>query len=663
MPHTGAEAGAVGRRRATRVHEPITEPDEAIAQALRSAAVAPLLASLVHLTGDESLLRGPIRPAPASIASIRGGDGDDREQREAARAMALAALAAYRDRGCTLPPPPSPATIREMMAFVVGEPVPPEYAPMMIEELAFDGGEARRAGLGDGIPAERRERLRVLVVGAGMSGILMAIRLREAGIPHLVVEKNDGVGGTWYENTYPGCRVDVANHFYCYSFAGSADWSEFYCRQPELRRYFEDCTDRFGVRPNLRLGTEVLAATWDDDGATWRVHLRDRSGREEVVEANVVISAVGQLNRPRLPDIPGLDAFAGPAFHSAAWRHDVDLAGRRVAVVGTGASAFQLVPEVARIAGHLDVYQRSPAWMSPNPGYRRAVSEGKKWLLRHVPFYDRWYRFLCFWPASDGLMPTLEVDPAWPHPERSVNARNEQVRIALTAHLRSQVGDDAELLRKVVPTYPPFGKRMLQDDGGWIAALRRPNVELVTAPIARIEPDAIAGADGSRRPADAIVLATGFHATRFLWPIDVVGRGGARLAETWGDEPRAHLGITVPGFPNLFLLYGPGTNLAHAGSIIFHSECQARYVAGCLQQMLERGTAAVECRAEACADYNRRLDERLARLVWSHPAVTNWYRNPRGRVVTTSPWRLVDYWGWTRRPDPADFSWRPGAVT
>jgi 4-hydroxyacetophenone monooxygenase len=247
------------------------------------------------------------------------------------------------------------------------------------------------------------------------------------------------------------------------------------------------------------------------------------------------------------------------------------------------------------------------------------------------------------------------VDPEWPHPERSVNAANEGMRQIFTRYMEEQIGDDAELLAKVVPSYPPFGKRMLQDNGSWLAALKRPNVELVTAGIREITPRGIICEDGSEHEVDLIVFATGFHANRFLWPMDVVGRDGLRLADAWGDDPKAYLGISVPGFPNLFCLYGPGTNLAHAGSIIFHSECQVRYAMGCLKALLERGAAAMECRPEVCDAFNRRLDETMSRMVWSHPGMDSWYKNRKGRVTTTSPWRLLDYWRWTREPDLSDY--------
>jgi 4-hydroxyacetophenone monooxygenase len=632
---------------------PITEDDAFLAAALEHASVPTLMMSLVHLTADVSPLDGPIRPGTAVMGDVDGGLSP--ADKAAVRARALAALAAYRDRGCTLPPPPSPETIRAMMSFVVGQDVPAAYVPMMLEEMALDGGDPRAVAW-EGIPAAARAGLRVVVIGAGMSGILAAIRLEEAGIPYVVIEKNAGVGGTWLENAYPGCRVDVANHFYSYSFAPNHDWPEFFSQRDELRDYFERCATDYRTRDKIRFRTEVVAARFDEDTARWLVRTRAADGREETLEAHAVVSAVGSLNRPKRPAIPGLDAFAGPVFHSAAWRHDVPLDGRRVAVIGTGASALQLVPEVAKQARRLVVFQRSAPWMVPNPRYHARVSEAKKWLLAHVPYYARWYRFLLFWPGSDGLMPSLVVGPEWPHPERAVNATNDAMRVMFTQAMADQIGDDPELLAKVTPTYPPFGKRMLQDDGRWLQALKRDNVDLVTAGIAEVTPTGVRTVDGSEHVVDVIVLATGFHANRYLWPMDIVGRGGVRLRERWGEDPQAYLGITVPEFPNFFVLYGPGTNLAHAGSIIFHSECQVRYVMGCLAALLRHeGARTLECRQDVLERYYERFDARHAGLVWSHPGMRSWYKNDAGRVTTTSPWLLVEYWSWTKEPDLADF--------
>jgi 4-hydroxyacetophenone monooxygenase len=633
---------------------PVTDADtdEVIAAALERASIPTLMMSIIHLTGDTSLLDGPLKPGPVIMGEVQGGLGE--EEKASVRARALEALKAYRDRGCTLPPPPSAETIHRMMQFQVGQEVPADYVPMMLEEMALDGADHRVVSFDD-VPDAVRQSMRVLVIGCGMSGLLTAIRLQEAGIPYVVAEKNDGIGGTWFENTYPGCRVDIANHFYCYSFEPNHDWSEFFSQRRELRDYFERCADEYGVRPHVRFRTEVVAARWNAATSRWDATLRERGGREEQLEFNAVVSAVGQLNRPKIPDFPGLETFEGASFHSAAWDPSVPLEGRNVAVIGTGASALQLVPEVAKVAGRLTVFQRSPAWMIPNPNYHALVSEGKKWLLKHVPYYARWYRFLLFWPGSDGLLPTLRIDPDWPHPERSVGPANDLMRQIFTDYMVSQLGQRPDLVEKVVPKYPPFVKRMLQDNGSWLSALTRENVELETHGIARIVPDGIVDETGRHHPLDVIVFATGFHANRFLWPIDVIGRAGVRLGDMWGDDPKAYLGITVPGFPNLFCLYGPGTNLAHAGSIIFHSECQVRYIMGCLHGLLVGGRSAMECRPEVCDDYVRRHDEAHAEMVWSHPGTGSWYRNSKGRITTTSPFLLRDYWTWTREPRLDDY--------
>ncbi len=484
------KAATVGRSPALL---PIVEDDAFLADALEHASVPTLMMALVHLTGDVGLLRGALRPGSAVPFDVDGGMSA--EDKAAVRKLALDALRAYRDRGCTLPPVPAAETIREMMSFLVGTEVPGEYVPMMLEEMALEGGDSRGVAW-SGVSPEARKRFRVVVIGAGMSGILAAIRLEEAGIPYVVVEKNGAVGGTWLENVYPGCRVDVANHFYSYSFAPNHEWSEFFSRRDELHAYFERCATDYGIREKIRFRTEVVEARFDEARSRWCMRVRGEGG-EEVLEANAVISAVGQLNRPKIPEIPGRETFGGPAFHSARWPRGLDLRGKRVAVVGTGASAFQLVPAIAEEAARVSVFQRSAPWMVRNPLYHARVSEQKKWLLAHVPAYARWFRFLLFWPMSDGLLPSLVVDPEFPHPERAVNELNDMMRAMFTQVMADTIGDDADLLAKVTPTYPPFIKRMLQDDGRWLGALKRKNVELVTDGITEIRRDGIRCADGA----------------------------------------------------------------------------------------------------------------------------------------------------------------------
>ncbi len=633
---------------------PIEDDDAAIARALEDVSIPTLMMSMVHMSGDTELLKGPLRPQGIFLNEVQGFMSE--EDRAAVRCRALEVIKAYRDGGCRLPPPPSPETLHEMMCFLVGGDVPAEYVQMMLEELELDGRDPRQVRWEGEVPEPARQDFHVVVIGCGMAGLLAAIRLEQAGIPYTVLEKNPGVGGTWYENTYPGCRVDVGNHFYCYSFEPNPDWTEFFAQREELQAYFERCLEKYGVRDRIRFETEVVAARYDETARRWSVRVRGRDGREEQLEANAVVSAVGQLNRPKLPDIPGIDAFRGPWMHSAAWRHDVDLRGKRVAVIGTGASAFQIVPSIAPDTKRLVVFQRSAQWMFPNPNYHAKVGPGVKWALRHLPYYARWYRFLLFWPGCDGGREAMKVDPDWPHPERSTCALNEAARVSFTQYMQEQVGDDPELLAKVVPDYVCLGKRTLQDNGSWLSALQRGNVELVTDPIAEIREDAIRCESGAEFPVDAIVYATGFHANRFLWPMDIVGRGGTKLRELWGDDPAAYLGIAVPGFPNLFCVYGPGTNLAHGGSLIFHAECQVRYIMECLKVLIGGGFESIECRQEAHDAYDARLRNELEGMVWSHPSIGHsWYRNRSGRVTVLSPWRLVDYWKWTKAPDLGDF--------
>ncbi|ONH62133.1 4-hydroxyacetophenone monooxygenase [Frankia sp. CcI49] len=631
---------------------PITQDDDQIAAFLEGVSVPTLVASMAHLTGDPAFVRGPLRPRTFIPNDFQGGL-EEHESR-ALREQALAAIRAYRDAGCPpVPPPPGPLA-REIMAWLVCEPVADEYAAMFLEEMNIGGDDPRRLDLGD-LDAAARHGLSVVVIGCGQSGLLAGVRLKQAGIPFTIIEKNAGVGGTWLENSYPGCRVDVGNHFYCYSFEPSDGFGGYFSQQPELLSYFRQVMRRHDIAPHVRWNTEVLSATWDEAASQWHLVTRGPDGTQTRLDANIVISAVGQLNRPLTPEIPGLDTFSGPVFHTARWDHSVGLAGKRVALIGAGASGFQVAPAIAEDVESLVVFQRSAQWMAPNRKYRQAVHDGARWAMRHLPGYASWYRFMLMYQASDKALDLVRVDPDWPGLPESVNAANEARRRVLLSWIERQVGDDPELLVKVVPDYPLMGKRLLQDDGSWLRCLRRDNVDLVRDEIIRIEPDAVVTGRG-RFEVDVIVLATGFRANEFLAPMDITGRGGVSLREQWADGPAAHLGITVPRFPNLFLMYGPGTNLAHAGSIIFHSECQLRFIGSCLRALLTGGHRSMEVTPQAFDDYVERLRAELAGTVWAHPAVRHsWYKGDDGRVHVLSPWRLVDYWRMTRDVEPGSY--------
>jgi 4-hydroxyacetophenone monooxygenase len=642
----------IGRHDGT---EPITDDDDTIAAYLEDLSVPTLMASMVHLTGDPAWIRGRVKPLGIFLNEVQGFLPV--EDQALVRAQALKAIRAYRDAGSQPTAPPPPEVVAEIMDFLVAEHVPEEYLGLVLEELELDGVDRRREPEHVGIGERAADDFGVVVIGAGMSGLLAGIRLAEAGVAFTILEKNAGVGGTWYENRYPGCRVDVGNHFYSYSFAPDDGWTEFFSRQPELQAYFEQCLHRFGVSDHVRFSTEVTAARWDDDAKRWTVSITRADGASTEITATAIISAVGQLNRPHVPDLPGRDSFAGVAMHSAAWIEGTEVAGKRVGVIGTGASAFQIVPTIAPEVEHLTVFQRSAQWMFPNPHYHQAVGPGVSWAVRHLPCYGRWYRFLLFWPACDGGLEAMRIDPDYPHPDVAVNELNEGARDVFTQWMTDQIADDPELIAKVVPDYVCLGRRTLQDNGSWLSALTRDDVDLVTEPIERITPAGVVTADGTEHPLDVLVYATGFHANRYLWPMEIVGRDRAVLSERWGDAPTAHLGITVPDFPNFFCLYGPATNLAHGGSIIFMIECQVRYVMSALAELADAGPrAALTVTHEAHDAYNERLQAELDTMVWSHPSIRHsWYRSPNGRIYILSPWRLVDYWSWTRRPNLSEF--------
>jgi len=410
------------------------------------------------------------------------------------------------------------------------------------------------------------------------------------------------------------------------------------------------------MRSHTRFNTEVTSAAFDDDRATWTLSLRTADGAEETLEVNALVSAVGQLNRPSWPNIAGRDRFEGASFHSAEWDHAVDLRGKRVAVIGTGASAVQFIPVVAEQASELVVFQRTAPWLVPTPDYHAEVSDEMRWLLRHIPSYAHWYRFWLFWRNAEGMLPLVEVDPAWEPQERSVSMLNEMLRMLLTGYLEAEFADRPDLLEKVTPDYPPSAKRVIRDNGIWARTLKRDNVQLVTEKISEITATGVVTADGVTHDVDVIVYGTGFQASRFLTPMKVVGRGGVDLHERWDGNARAYLGVVVPTFPNLFLLYGPNTNIVINGSIIYFSECEAHYVVESVRLLLERGPGAwMDCRPEVHDAYNERIDAANRKRAWGASSVNSWYKNATGRVAQNWPFALLEFWQQTRTPDPTDY--------
>ncbi len=598
-----------------------------------------LLIILVQLTGDTALLE-EFRPfikkvkeqqpedIPAEKAALLRSRLSDVLSNQGSAQARDAALAA------------------RLVRTVMGEPVPDEYLPMILE---FSG-----------IVPAREERpiaqanFRVAIIGSGLLGIAAAVYLQKAGFDIVMIEKTDAPGGTWNDNRYPGCGVDTASHFYSYSFAPNPDWGHYFATQAEIADYVKDCVKRFGLDRKTRLNTEVRAARYDDRTKRWAVDIRDAAGNAETLHVNAVVSAVGQLNVPTYPNIEGLERFGGIVVHSARWPRDLVYKNKRVVLIGAGSSGVQVGPTIAPDVKRLTVFQRSPQWFASRVNYHGEVSEAQRWAFRNIPFFWEWYRARLIWAFGDLLWPALFADTK-PAPGVRVSRANDQLCELWTAYIRDKLKNRPELIAQMTPSYPPLVKRP-PIDNGWFEMIQRDNVDLVRSEVDHVEPGRVVAADGTAYDADIIVLATGFQASRMLQTVHVTGREGRNIRELWGDDnPRAFLGITVPGFPNFFLMYGPNTNLAHGGNLILHGECQANYLVSCLRHLKAQGRDAIEVRREAFDRYMAEVDERLARTVWSTPGVSSWFKNSSGRVTTNSPWRLVEYWQMTRRIDPADY--------
>ncbi len=635
---------------------PITETDEQIATMLAQAQLAPLLPALAYLTGDQSLLRPDLAPDPLLLNQPFSGFSD--AQQEQIRSLALACLARYRDAGCVPAPAPDDNDLLAMLEHTVGGAGMADYLPLLEEELAYKG-EDRRA------PRWRKEALAAgvdisaVIIGAGMSGILAAHRLQQAGVPFTILDKNDDVGGTWYEAAYPGCRVDNPNHNYSYSFAQRHDWPYHYSPQGVLHEYFQRCADHFDVRRHARLGCTVHDSVWNEAAKTWTVRYTDASGEQRSITANIVISAVGQLNRPKFPtEIEGFGTFSGETMHSAQWNPELSLAGKRVICIGTGASALQFLPHVAAQASSLVITQRTAPWLAPTPDYHDEVPEGLRWLYGHVPSYSEFNRFSIFWRMGDGALEAVRVDPTWESDGGSVSMISEFGRQMLVEYFKADFADRPDLLAKVVPNYPPGAKRMVRDNGVWARTLKLPNVQLVADRIAKITPAGIEMADGTVHEADVLLYGTGYEASKFLTPMQVIGRDGVDLHEQWAGDARAYLGVTIPGFPNFFCLYGPNTNIVINGSIIYFSECGVRYILNLVELMLSNTAGSIEVRRDVHDEFNARCDAENKAMAWGWSDVNSWYKNDMGRVAQNWPFTLLEYWQRTKAADAADYSLR-----
>jgi cation diffusion facilitator CzcD-associated flavoprotein CzcO len=476
------------------------------------------------------------------------------------------------------------------------------------------------------------DHVRILVIGAGFAGLGAAIKLDEAGqADFLVVDKGTTVGGTWRDNTYPGAACDVPSQLYSFSFAPNPEWSRSFSPQPEIQAYLEDVARRAGVLDRFRFGVTVDDATWDEHDRAWQV-----TTSAGTVTADIVVSGSGGLSEPRLPDIPGIDDFQGEIFHSARWNHDYDLTGKRVAVIGTGASAIQIVPEIAERVGHLDVYQRTAPWVIPRND--RAYTGVERLAFRHVPLVQKLYRTAIYW-GREAYVPAFTLAPGLAAPARA----------AALANIRKGISDPA-LRKAVTPDYQIGCKRILISNT-YYPALDRDDVDLVTDPIARITPTGIVTADGTEREVDCLVVATGFYTTDQPIAHHVKGRDGRTLADVWAEHGMAsYKGTTTAGFPNLFQIVGANTGLGHS-SMVFVIESQIAYIVSAIQQMDAHRIATVEPRQEAQDAWNDNLHRRMARTVWSTGGCASWYLDEHGRNTTLWPRTTFNFRAHLRRFD------------
>jgi cation diffusion facilitator CzcD-associated flavoprotein CzcO len=471
----------------------------------------------------------------------------------------------------------------------------------------------------------------IAVVGGGFAGVGAVVMLQRAGYEDVTVfERGDRIGGVWHHNTYPGAACDVPSHLYEYSFAPNPRWSRRYAPQEEIQAYLEDVARSNGVLQRIRTSTEVLSARWDEERSKWV--LQTSAGEHE---ADVLLTACGQLSVPAVPPLPGLESFEGPAFHTARWRHDVDLAGKRVAVIGTGCSAIQVVPAIQPKVQGVAIYQRSPGWTIPKMDY--AYSERSKRLFERFPILQKLDRSGVFW--------FMELGAAAMTNRRWLLA---PFRALAKWNIRRSI-KDPELLAKVTPADEVGCKRIMLTDE-WYPTLTKPNVELVTERIAQITPAGVRTADGTERPADVLILATGFRTHGFVAPMEITGARGRTLAETWADVPRAYLGMSVPGFPNMFLLYGPNTN-GGTGSVIYTIEANVNHVIAALRELERARARRIELNAARLEAFDRELRAALAASVW-HTGCTSWYVDENGNDPNQWPWLWSTYRKRAERIEP-----------
>ena len=612
---------------------------------IANANIPALLMVLYQMTGEATWLQEPFAPGRSpGLDDNDSGQLPDEVQTQIRTAAEEAIEAWLAGRPLAIERPTN-LRLAEMLSVAMTEHVPEEYGDIVAAGMGYDLEPTAEAA----IAADKT----AIVIGGGVSGICAGIELGKLGIDYTLFEKNEDFGGTWFENRYPGCGVDTPSLTYTFSCRPN-DWSMYFPLRDEIEGYLLDTAREFGLYDKARFRTHVEEARWNTATDQWDVTITTPDGKRETHSADYLFSAVGILNIPKYPQIDGLDEFAGEVYHTSRWPAEADLSGKRVAVIGNGASGMQVAPAIADEVRRMTIFARSKQWAAPFPQFRKKVPEGVRYLMQVVPLYRAWLEQRLSWTFNDRVHGTLFRDPEWEHPERAVNEINDAHRRVFTRYVEEQLQDRPELIERVLPEYPPFAKRMLLDNG-WFRTIKKPHVDLIPEHLAKVEGNTLSTSSGETVEADVIILATGFQTTNVLGSYDIVGREGQLLRDHWGeDNASAYLGTLVPGFPNFFILLGPNVGSGHGGSMIRNIENQMHFAGQVVQCAEAQEASTVEVKETAYTDYSRRIDDAHDRLVWTHPGTENWYRNSQGRVVAITPWRNDAFWRMTRSPDEAD---------
>ncbi|OYX21977.1 MAG: hypothetical protein B7Z04_00950 [Rhodobacterales bacterium 32-66-9] len=626
-----------------------------IRKAVEEADLNALRLALLQATGDPEYAAIPV-----TRIDVRAGAGTTyvvaEEHREALIDRAVAFLSDAPESH--LRTVPSDEYLRDMMELVAGgEPISDKDFDIRKPVPAFDA-YPRCANWSDG-PVSLSDDFQVVIVGAGFSGLGMAVQLERLGIPYVIYERRSEIGGTWSINTYPDARVDTPSAMYEFSFEKLYPWTEHFARQAEVRAYLEHIARKFGIFDKIRFNHEIKGGRFDEVASLWRLDIVDGSGAQVSVAANHVISASGLFSTPRELSVEGVDQFEGEIVHSTEWDERHSAAGKSVAVVGNGSTGVQLLGRISDDAKQTFVFQRTPQWISPRERYGEPMSPGDSWLRRNMPYYWNWTRYTGTLPVLN-LYQFLVPDPEWQASGGLINQPNDALREAMTQYIVQQVEGRADLVDQLVPQHAPFSRRLIVDNG-WYRSLLKQDVELVTAPIARLTRTGIVTADGAERQVDMIVSAIGFSVEKYVWPSDYVGRRGVHLQERWSkDGARAYLGMMIDGFPNFFVLYGPNSQSVSGGggTIPTQIEMWTKYVAQLIVDTIERGHAAVEVTHAAFEGYNERMDEAATGLIWltdTQSTDRNYYVKD-GRLQVNMPWHYQVWHEMLAKPDLSDMA-------